>query len=535
MARKVSDMKVTFLGVIPVLADKTGYLKPQDLVSLSALMTFKGKSVKDLYKDVCEKGQDLDKKVKGIIRRSSLRGHASIATTPAICFTYEASKFIDSLMTGMVFSSALMASGRRTDTTVDDIVYPTAINNNAEAKAIYKKISDNNINFLNKLLKSGINKDDASKTLHYGIYGTGIIAYPIESVIAFKKEAESQGDWMPEEAQMMIQKIEKELKKYGVDLVYASRDLAGRNVLPYPNPFKDPAKINITRELIKAKGISNDLSDVISLDATITPGLDRSAKEIVKKEKELVPNKRMIKKNWRKLLALRHDFCRDYNTALTVKVLSAVSWRVWGDKKRHRTVPMTPDSLYYAIDRCQPIFEKYRNKIAKEKLAEADLKIIDRFFTIPPTIKKQKSLLYEYLNIVINALDAYFLLIGKYKIKPSDAIFIMPRGVRVDILQQYDLYNLIAGYYPVRTCTTAEAQLRPMAIKEMEKIKKILERKKLPNIAKLMVTKCQIPHFCLEEKSCGRVKDTVKDYDDKFHEDLKSQLDEEFEERLKEL
>lgn len=162
MSYKTKDFKITFLGVTPVLQDETGYLKPQDIVALSALMTFKGKSVKDLYKDAIDKGQDIDEKVKKIIRKSSLRGHASIATTPAICFTYEASKFIDSLMTGMVFSSSLMASGRRTDTTVDDIVYPTSIDADKEAKTLYKKTSEENINFFNFLLQSGVEKDDAS-------------------------------------------------------------------------------------------------------------------------------------------------------------------------------------------------------------------------------------------------------------------------------------------------------------------------------------------------------------------------------------
>jgi len=167
MSFKTKDFKITFLGVTPVLQDETGYLKPQDIVALSALMTFKGKSVKDLYKDALDKGQNIDEKVKKIIRKSSLRGHASIATTPAICFTYEASKFIDALMTGMVFSSSLMASGRRTDTTIDDIVYPTTIDANKEAKALYKKTSEENIDFFNLMLQSGVEKDDASKALQY--------------------------------------------------------------------------------------------------------------------------------------------------------------------------------------------------------------------------------------------------------------------------------------------------------------------------------------------------------------------------------
>lgn len=534
MSFKTKDLKVTFLGITPVLKDETGYLKPQDIVALSALMTFKGKSVKDLYTQAKEKGQDIDEKVKTIIRKSSLRGHASIATTPAICFTYEASKFIDSLMTGMVFSSSLMASGRRTDTTVQDIVYPTGINKNKEAKAIYKKASQENINFLNLMLSKGIGKDDASKVLQYGIYGTGIIAYPIESIVSFKKEIESQGDWMPEEAKMMVKIIEKKLKEYGVDLVYASRELAARNVMPFPNIFKDPAKSNMARELVKKDGLPEDLIKIQDFCATITPGLEKAAGEIYKASKEMAADKNAIKKEWRKLLAMRHDLLRDYNNALNLKVLSSVSWRVWSEKKRHRTTPITADSLYYSIDRAAAVFKKMEKKIENQKLDKDDILAIDRVFTIPLAIITDNDLLYGYLNRVNDSINVYNQLIGM-GIKPSDAVFVMPRGVRVDILQSYDLFNLIAGYYSLRTCATAEVQLRQMTLMEMAKIKKVLVDNDLPNIAKIMVTKCHIPNFCLEEKHCPMICGAVKDYDEKFHEQMKKQLDKEFEKGIKQL
>ena len=126
----------------------------------------------------------------------------------------------------------------------------------------------------------------------------------------------------------------------------------------------------------------------------------------------------------------------------------------------------------------------------------------------------------------------YDQLVRKYKIPPAEAIFVMPRGIRIDMLQNHDLYNLISGYYPLRTCSTADTQLRAMSRIEMAKIKQLLRRKGFNNLEKLIVTKCHIPGFCLEEKNCPTIKTLVKDYDDKFHEEMKSQLDEEFEERL---
>ena len=380
-----------------------------------------------------------------------------------------------------------------------------------------------------------MNKDDASKASQYGIYGTGIIAYPIESLIAFKKEVEAQGEWMPEEARMFIREIEKQLKEYGVDLIYAARELSARNTLPYPNIFKDPAKINITRELIKKKELSTELTRIESFTAIRTPGLEKLAGEIYKESQKIISNRSSFKKNWRKILSLRHELLRDYSTAMNTKILSAVSWRVWGDKKRHRTVTMTPDSIYYAIDRARPIFRKYAKKIETRKLTPADLKKIDRYYSVPVTIKQNKDLLYGYLDLAVKSFETYFKLIEKYKIKPSDAIFLMPRGVRLDVLQDYDLFNLISGYYPVRTCTTVESQLRPLTLLEMGKIKQLLEKNGFKNLAKLIVVKCHLAGFCLEEKHCPVINGLVKSYSETSHEDMKAQLDEEFEERLKAL
>lgn len=204
-----SNLKVKFLGITPVLKDETGVLNPQEIVALSALLTFKGKSIQNLLKESKGKGQNLNEKIKNILRRSSLKGHASMATTPVLCFSYEASKFLDSALTGMVFASALMASGRRTDTKVNDIVYPTTILKNKKPKTIYKEASEKNINFFNWLLAQSVPKDEASKMLQYGIYGTGIIQLSVESLVSFKREYEIEKKWFPKKLVYCLIKSKK--------------------------------------------------------------------------------------------------------------------------------------------------------------------------------------------------------------------------------------------------------------------------------------------------------------------------------------
>ena len=527
------NLKVKFLGITPVLKDETGVLNPQEIVAFSALLTFKGKSVQELLKETIEKGQDVNEKIKKILRKSSLKGHASMATTPALCFSYEASKFLDSGLTGMVFSSSLMASGRRTDTTVADIVYPAAIIKNKKVKEIYEKASEKNINFVNLMLSDGIQKDEASKMLQYGIYGTGIVQLPIESIISLKREWEAERAWMPEEIGFLLKKIEKELKAFGVDLLYTTRMAAPRNTYPYPHIFRNPGERNLVRDLME-KNKSADVFRIISSDFVITPGLKKRLAELKKEIQDAVKNRVILKEKWLKLISMRQQIARDYNLAANIKILSSVAWRVWGDKKRHRTVPMIVESVYHCANRAAEIFRKYRNQIREKRLSQKIINGINRVFSIPPAIRSSKEFLYRYLERAADSLEVYSKLLD-LGVKPSDAIFIVPRGLKLDVLQDYNFYNLIAGYYPLRICSTAEEELRRLSINEVAAIKKLMNQKGLGWLAEHIVPKCQVVGFCLEEKICSLIKPLVPDYDDTTHQEMKQDLENKFEENLKKL
>jgi len=528
-----SDLKVKFLGITPVLNDKTGVLNPQQIVSLSSLATFKGRSIKKLLKEIEEKGQNLDERIKLILQRSSLRGHASIATTPSLCLNYEGSKFLDSALTGIYFSSSLVSSGRRTETTEKDIVFPDRIFQNKKAKKIYEGTSARIIKFFNFLLSQGIQKDEASKILQYGIYGTGVIQLPIETIIGLKREYLAEKDWMPEETGFLLKKIEKETKKLGVDLLYSTRAAAPRNVYPYPNIFKDPQKSNLTRELRKSEKLI-DGSKIVSLDTSITPELKNKLARLEKKKKEAFSSPIKIKKEWLNFLVSLQEVLRDYNSALRIKVLSSVPWRVWGEKKRHRTCPQIIESIYYCIERASKRFKKFKIKISSGQINKKLLKEVEEVFSIPPSIKRNKELLSEYLLVALKSFQGYQNLV-KLKIKPRDAIFLIPRAVKIDILQEYDLYNLLTGYYPLRVCQTAEEEMRRNSLREVAQIKNVLTKKGLGFLNKFIVPKCQIVGFCLEDKSCPMIFNTVKSYNEKFHQEMKEELKKKFQENLKNL
>ena len=528
-----SNLKVKFLGITPVLNDKTGVLNPQEIVALSALLTFKGKAIKNLFEEIKEKGENLNEKIKLILQKSSLRGHASLSTTPSLCLTYEGSKFLDSALTGIIFSSSLTTSGRRNQVTEKDIVFPNKIFLNKKTRKIYRETSERNIKFFNFLLSQGIPRDEASKILQYGHYGTVIIQLPIESIIGLKREYLAEKEWMPEEIGILLKKIEKETKNLGVDLLYATREAAPRNVYPYPNIFKNPKDSNLTRELRKKIKLENG-SKLVSMDILITPELKKKLINLEKEIKATFSSLIKIKKNWQKLLSLRQAIFRDYNSALRIKVLSAIPWRVWGEKKRHRTCPQIIESIYYCVERAARKFTKFQNQIKTKKFNEKLVKEIEEVFSIPPSIKNNPNFLSEYLLTALKAFESYQKLI-KLKIKPREAIFLIPRGVKIDILQEYDLYNLLTGYYPLRVCQTAEEEMRRNSLREVAQIKSVLTKTGLGFLNKFIVPKCQIMGFCPEEKSCPMILSFVKNYNEKFHQEMKENLKKKFEENLKNL
>lgn len=517
------DLKLTFFGAIPVLEDKTGVLKPQEVVSLSALLTFKGRSVQELLAELVKKGKDIKDFTKGVLLRSSLRGHASIATTPAFAFAFEGSKFLDSAITGLNFASGLMSSGRRTDTETEEIVFPVSIlKASAKIKELYQTASEKNIAFVRNLLSSGVSKDEASKMLPYGIYGTGIEQFSLETLVALKREYESQKSWMPEEVGIFLERTEAELEKLGIDLLYWTRLVAPRNSYPYPNIFKDPEVEDETWDL--GREIIDDFK-IISCDFSVSNSLNRKFSNLLDYTRLLLEGKKIcgeliaIKDGWPKLLELRHQLCRDHHMAVSIKILSRVSWRVWGEKKRHRTVPMVVNSVYRAVDRAWEKFSIYAEKIKKGEMAKEDIKEIGRFFSIPSAIEKNPEYLCSWLRHTRDSFEVYFQLLEE-GIPHRDALFVIPRGVKFDVLQEYNLFNLIDGYYPLRLCHTAEEEMRRITVKEVEAIKNLLWKEGMYGLVESIVPKCQIVGFCPEEKTCGEIKNLRPDYNEDVHKEM---------------
>jgi hypothetical protein len=318
-------------------------------------------------------------------------------------------------------------------------------------------------------------------------------------------------------------------------MLYATREVAPRNFYPYPNIFKDPKKSNLAVELKRQYKTNGVKSKVFDLHIMPSAGLRKQMLTLGKLSDVTMGNLAKTKKNWKTLLDLRQDIVRDFNSVMSFKVLSCVPWRVWGDKKRHRTVPQSVQSIYDAINKASKTFAKYKNQIEKGNLSDNLIKDIQKVYSVPPTIRSKKETLQIYLQAVGESFEAYNKLL-KLKIKPNDAIFLIPRGVKMDILQTYDLYNFITGYYPLRICSTAEEELRRVAWDEVCQIKELLKQKGYIWLAKFVIPKCKTVGFCPEQKFCPIANTFAnKRYNDSYHKTMQDELAKEYQNKLKNL
>ena len=91
-------------------------------------------------------------------------------------------------------------------------------------------------------------------------------------------------------------------------------------------------------------------------------------------------------------------------------------------------------------------------------------------------------------------------------------------------MQEYDLYNIITGYYPLRLCQTAEEEMKRNTINEVEQIKKTFKANGYGWLNKHIVPKCETTGFCPEEETCMQIKKKVKNYSLDFHKKMSASL-----------
>lgn len=497
-----------------------GDVKPEQVVAASSWMTYKSGNAREMVVEALESDVDLDEKVGKSLMNSVGRGHASLATSAyvAILFT-NASKFVDSLFTGTPFGSSLMPSGRRIPVDEDSIVAPESIaNGDSETQRVYYETSVRNIRFYQELIKKGVSKQDAAKITQYGTKGGGFMLLPLETIVAFKQEFESHGIWVPDEGHAFVRKLEDRMKDLGMDNLYRARAFAPRNAYPYPNIFRNPRSTSLVDDLVER--YPNVDKPVVELTKFCdTENFQKELEKLYELQQDITKNPDSLKGRWREMLNLRRDIISRYRNVISISSLSKISWRVWGEVKRHRTVPQQPESIYSAVKRAASVFDKYRREIRYGFLSDEITAELSEVFMTPTLDGDLKK---RWLNNVLDSLDAYNSLLRK-GIKEKDAIFVIPRGVRLHVHKTFDLHNLIEGYIPVRTCITCEPEMLATTRMEAMAVKQLV-----PELGRFIRPKCSSVGFCPETfkdyEKCKQVDiDIGFEYTEDFHNEMRKE------------
>jgi len=502
-----------------------GVLTPEQVVASSSWMTYKSGNAKEMAVEALESetGPDetLDEKTRKSLMNSVGRGHASLSTSAyvAVLFT-DSSKFVDSLFTGTPFGSSLMPSGRRIPVDEDSIVAPESIaNGDTEIQKIYYETSVKNIRFYQELIKSGVSKQDAAKITQYGTKGGGFMLLPLETIVSFRQEFESQGIWIPDEGHMFVRKLEDRMKDLGMDNLYWARAFAPRNAYPYPNIFRNPDSSSLVNDLM-GRYPNVDKPVVNILQFYDTENFRQELEKLRELQTEIAKNPDSLKERWNELMNLRRDIISRYRNIISVSSLSKISWRVWGEVKRHRTVPQQPESIYSAVRRAASVFDKYRHNIMDDNLSDditAELSEVFMTPTLDGDLKKR------WLNNVLDSFDTYNFLLNR-GIKEKDAIFVIPRGVRLHVHKTFDLHNLMEGYIPVRTCLTCEPEMLATTRMEAAAVKQLVPE----YLGRFIRPKCSSVGFCPETfkdyEKCRQVDiDIGFEYAEGFHNEMRKE------------
>ncbi len=509
--------KVHLLGYGPTSIVEGKEISPENLVAFSSMMTYKDASAIDMIKNVINSEKDIDEVVKKNLKNSVRRGHASMTTSAGLWVLFKnTSKNVDSLLTGARFASSLMPSSRRIPVNLEAIMAPDSIvNSTKEVQDLYEITSRNNIQFYMDIMDNPIPKEEAAKITQYGIRGDGFMFLPLETILACKNDFLLQGKYTPKEGFDIIKTLEEAVEAAKMGNLYNSREAAGRFTYPHVNIFSNPEKPSEIKELQKKNGLSTK-PILHNLYFQEYSNLREELENLINMRKEITSSPESVQKDTKKLLASRNDIISRYRNSISIESQVDSSWRVWGEVKRHRTLNQNVESIYNAIERSSGKIRTYKENIESDNLNEEIIDDIDSVFMIPTSFKKSgnERLLLQYIRLFSNSLDAYNQLVSK-GIPKSDAVALIPRGIRVTIQKQFDLYNILEGYMPLRCCTTAESEMRETTNQEIDGLKTILPAYIIDNIG----PKCANNGHCLEPKTCGKIKNWVGfDYTQEVHE-----------------
>lgn len=442
------------------------------------------------------------------------RGH-SLGGLSGIVLGISGTKMLDSGLLGLVASRSLITSGRRRDVKEDEIVIPQIFHDAPEHLKEYLQISKDIYDVSGKI-KEQFRKSKAietfNKILPYNNPANLMIVLSIDSAATLyfetleDKKYGKDGKYIPKEIHALVDKMPEIMDKVGLGVMYRQRIKVPRDTYLHYTVFKDPDYPNYSLERASANGFSLE-PQIIECSKDFTPGFYKALETAIKINeiaRKTIDKKELVDNAMKSMLALG-NFTRNYNEALKIKIADTISWRVWSEQKRHATLRQDVESIYTAADRAYelvkdiwPAIENAYNSQNNDDIT----KLVDgaeKAITIFKDIKENRELLLPYIYHSVRQIMFYKKLVNA-GFEKRDAIFIVPRNVRVRTIENYDLENLINLELPLRSCSACEAERYETSWKKQELILQAV-----PELKHFFGPKCWSVGMCTEGAPCKHI------------------------------
>ena len=545
------DLKVHLLGLWPCIELKDTELKEKfrketgrdflggdELISYAQSLVSRGMNLSELEEEIKRDMEDSTKgSVKEIVFKKTStgigRGH-SLGGLSGVVFGISGTKMIDSGLTGLVASRSLVTSSRRRETSVEEIVIPTALVYKEELLKEYLKTScevfELSSQFKEKFKKLG-GIETFNKLIPYNNPADLFIVMPLDtlSTLAFEVDYDKNnpnGRFVPKEIHSLVNKFQNLTERAGMEIMYKQRKRVPRDTYLHYTVFKDPSLKSSALEEAEMRGMPLGPL-VIESSSRFTPEFLKQFEKLKKLSEanmQISKPQELAEKALHYMYCLR-NFVGEYNENARVKILDSLSWRVWSEQKRHATLRQNVESIYSASERASrkmqelwPSIKEAYSKHSEESPADLGNMIekLEEIMVIDERMKNQPELLVPYIYFTGKQLELFRKMTNS-GISARDALYIVPKNIRVRTLENYDLINLIDLELPLRLCNTCEPERKASSWKKRDAIANVM-----PELDYLLYPKCSVG-FCTEGVYCEHLTGR-REYNKELHEQTKKSM-----------
>lgn len=524
------DLKIKLFNALPQveLSDAglkaelgRDFLGPDEIVALIQVAVARSVDYQTGLEDELRKIQASGKAIRETVYKKNLtgigRGH-SLDGLPVIALGLNGTKMIDSAFTGMVYSRSLVTSGRRRETTASETVIPRSISSNPELLREYLEVSTALFTLAADIKERYGRKVDAiqafNKLKPYNDPADLFYVVPLSSLVnlsaAVSQERSAGTSYLPEEFGFFVDQLPELLDSVGMGQIYRLRQAVPRETYLHYNVFRAPEP-DYASLLHEEAG--NPLEPkVVRLTNDLPAAARAELKDLRVRFAELAicADAASLYAATRRNQAALSSFCRRYNDALSFKTISSLSWRVWSEQKRHATLKQHVESIYTAAGRAAKIARAIWPAIAN---LEQVLPQAEQAFVIEEHLKAEPEMLKNYVYHSTRQLKLYADLVEK-GVPERDALYCVPRNVRVRTLESYDAINALSLELPLRLCTECEPERRHTSELKAKELRELL-----PEMDFLLEPKCSLG-YCTEGNFCGQIKRLNPNYNVELHQSL---------------